>query len=81
MLSVCLGKSKNYHQDKEWYERMIRETNDYRLIYGLANLEYNHKNFTEAEVLYRQCLELSPHCDQIYQKIANIYCFKLNKDD
>jgi tetratricopeptide (TPR) repeat protein len=81
VLSVCLSKSKEYHQNKEWYLMMINETNDYRLIYGLANLEYNHKNFTEAEVHYRECLDLAPDCDQIYQKMANIYCFKLNKDD
>lgn len=60
---------------------MIKATNDYRLIYGLANLEYNHKQFTEAEVLYKRCLELRPKFDQFYQKIANIYCFKLTKDD
>lgn len=60
---------------------MIKETNDYRLIFGLANLEYNNKNFADAENLYRQCLELEPHFDQVYLKIANIYCFKLNKDD
>ena len=60
---------------------MIRETKDYRLIFGLANLEYNYKNFSEADQLYRRCLELEPHFDQVYQKIANIYCFKFNKDD
>lgn len=60
---------------------MIEETEDYRLIFGLANLEYNHRKFNEAEALYRECMELSPHFDTVYQKISNIYCFKLNKDD
>lgn len=45
-LSVCLSKSKDYEEEKEWYERVIKSTNDYRLIYGLANLEYNFKKFT-----------------------------------
>lgn len=60
---------------------MIEETEDYRLIFGLANLQYNHRNFSDAERLYKECMELCPHFDSVYQKIANIYCFKLNKDD
>jgi hypothetical protein len=59
---------------------MIKSTNDYRLIYGLANLEYNNRKFTEAEMLYKRCVGLKPDFDQIYQKLANIYCFKFNKD-
>jgi hypothetical protein len=38
LLSVCMAKSKNYEAEKEWYEKMIKATNDYRFIYGLANL-------------------------------------------
>ena len=60
---------------------MIKKQRNYKLLYGLANLQYNNKKFDKALKLYKQSIEMRSDWDQPYQKIANIYCFKLNEDD
>ena len=60
---------------------MINRYEDYRFIFGLANIQYNNKHFEEAEMNYKKCLSLKPTFHHAIQKIANIYCFKWNKDE
>lgn len=81
-LSICLEKASDYEFYSAWYNsQIINHPNDYRLIYGLANLEYNNKKYQSSLVLYEKVIKLMPEWDQGYQKIANIHCFKLNNDN
>jgi tetratricopeptide (TPR) repeat protein len=81
LLSLCISVSEPVSDHKDWYVKMLElYPNSYKLLYGLANLEYNQKKFIEAEVLYKKVISINPGVAQAYLKIAFIYCLKWNRD-
>ncbi len=43
------------------------------LMFGLANIQYNSRNYKEAREIYLKTLELMPGCSPIYLNIAFTY--------
>ncbi len=49
-LSICYSINKKFDDGLNWYSKMIEQhPNDYRLHYGLGNIEHNRFNLKKAE--------------------------------
>ena len=75
-LNLCYYKSGNFEEGIQWYRNIMKvRPDDYRLTFGLGNIECYRFNFAEGNRCFKKAVELNPSFKKPYILIAWYYQF------
>lgn len=76
-LSLCYSVRKSNIKGEAWYREMISKyPNNYKLMYGLANVLYSIKCFEQCIKLYEKVIDLKPDFIHPYVNLAFVFEFQ-----